>query len=51
LTKNADISKLITIKCLDAVHQAVAEGSITSSAKGGMQYSIITKVLKHGNHL
>lgn len=44
LTKNANISKLITVECLDAVHHAVAEGKITSAAKGGMQYSIITKV-------
>lgn len=43
LTKNANISKLITVECLDAVHHAVAEGKITSAAKGGMQYSIITK--------
>lgn len=44
LTKNANISKLITVECLDAVHHAVAEGKITSAAKGGMQYSIITRV-------
>jgi hypothetical protein len=44
LTKNANISKLITVECLDAVHHAVTEGKITSAAKGGMQYSIITKV-------